>query len=115
MAASNSLMVFCFCNFIIAILVVGSSSKPTSQFNQVLDQNFNKSSVSLSEQSVVLVEGAEELPSVSIIMVVDNETTRPSGRLDDDDDELKRRVEEFIEKINKGWRAEKVRSHALGQ
>ncbi|KAL2248593.1 uncharacterized protein LOC110011311 [Sesamum indicum] len=121
-AASNSLMVFCFCNLIIAVLLVGSSSKPSSQFNEVDEnqENFNKTSVSLSEQSVVLVEGAKELSSVSVTMV-DNETMRPSrldnadDDVDDDDGDLKRRVEEFIEKINKGWRAEKVRSYALGQ
>ncbi|KAI3471065.1 hypothetical protein Pfo_027728 [Paulownia fortunei] len=125
LAASNSLMVFCFCNLIIAIIVVGSS-KPSSQFNEekpkvvpsiVNDDSFNKVSVSLCEKISTLVE-AGEASSVSITMV-ENEGGSPDEEEeeedDDDDDDLKRRVEEFIEKINNGWRAEKVKTYSLGQ
>ena len=34
---------------------------------------------------------------------------------DDDNDELRRRAEEFIEKINRGWRAEMLRTDSLIQ
>lgn len=122
LAASNSLMVFCFFNLIIAILLVGSS-KPNSQLNDqkpklnpsiVNDDNINRNSVSWCENvSSTLVE-AGEVSSVSITMT-DSDNGIPDDdeeekEKEEDDDDLKRRVEEFIEKINKGWRAEKVKT-----
>ncbi|KAI3458260.1 hypothetical protein Pfo_014923 [Paulownia fortunei] len=125
LAASNSLAVFCFCNLIIAILLVGSS-RPSSQFDEVKpnafptivnDDNFKKNTVSSCEKANALIETEEENVSCVSIDMVDNEEETPDVEEEDDvdDDELRRRVEEFIEKINRGWRAEKLKTYSLGQ
>ncbi|KAL0400846.1 UNVERIFIED_CONTAM: hypothetical protein Slati_4114500 [Sesamum latifolium] len=60
----------------------------------------------------------EKVSSVSIDMVDNEEETLDQEQEDDDDDdddELRKRVEDFIEKINRGWRAEKLKTYSLGQ
>ncbi|KAL2227158.1 uncharacterized protein LOC110011906 [Sesamum indicum] len=122
MAASNSLAVFCFCNLIIAILLVGSS-KPSSQFEDGKpnalptignDGCFKKSTVS-SHTDALMEKEEEKVSSVSIDMVDNEEETSDQEQEDVDDDELRKRVEDFIEKVNKGWRAEKQKTYSLGQ
>lgn len=85
LAASNSLTVFCFCNLIIVVLLVGSSKPISSQPNDIIDANKFKESV------------------------VHGMTTKDED--EDDDDELRKRVEDFIEKTNRGWRAEKLKAY----
>ncbi|KAL3652346.1 hypothetical protein CASFOL_002027 [Castilleja foliolosa] len=95
-AASNPLMVFCFCNLIIAILLVGSSTKPCSTNTEEKSRvGPNDATGKLSSLDTTMVEIKEGPPHEA-------------------DDDLKRRVEEFIEKINKGWRAEKVKTNLFG-
>ncbi|KAL0371618.1 UNVERIFIED_CONTAM: hypothetical protein Scaly_0843400 [Sesamum calycinum] len=101
LAASNSLAVFCFCNLIIAILLVGSS-KPSSQFDE-------------GKPNALPTTEEEKVSSVSIDMVDNEEETLDQKQEYDDDDELRKRVEDFIEKINRGWRAEKLKTYSLGQ
>lgn len=129
LAASNSLAVFCFCNLIIAVLLVGSS-KPTPQFDQVVkpinafpinNDEFKKNRVSSSPEKakddLVQIEEEEEeeekVSSAVSIDMVENGDETPDQDDDNDDDELRKRVEEFIEKTNRRWRAEKMRTYIL--
>ncbi|KAK4431581.1 hypothetical protein Salat_0920200 [Sesamum alatum] len=76
LAASNSLAVFCFCNLIIAILLVGSP-KPSPQFDEVKpnalptignnDDCCKKSTVS-SRADVLIEKQRRKVSSVSIDM-----------------------------------------------
>ncbi|KAL6509465.1 hypothetical protein OROGR_022775 [Orobanche gracilis] len=142
-SASNSLAVFCFCNLIVAVLLLAGSSKPSippsdeterdnnsncrSDFlNTVDDGRFETIDVVYSSfegnasTRNDLFENEEEgkVTSMIIDMVVDDtEDDDDDEREEDeeDDDELRKRVEDFIEKINRGWRAEKIRTCSLGQ
>ncbi|KAL2527101.1 Uncharacterized protein Adt_12155 [Abeliophyllum distichum] len=123
LAASNSLAVFCFCNLLIGILLVGSS-KSSSQFNEAepnpfpsIDDESNtgvtrieNASCSHENQKV----GETDAKSVCITMA-DADEGRRNDEEEDDVDDLTRRVEEFIEKINRGWRDEKLKTYSLGQ
>lgn len=120
LAASNSHMVFCFFNLIIVILLLGTS-KPNPQSNdqtsRVVPSIFNdegtkkKSTMSCEKVNSTLVN-TEDVSFVSMKMNNDDATSLDE---EDNDDDLKRRVEEFIQKINKGWREEKMRSYFLNQ
>lgn len=127
-AASNSLYVFCFCNLIIVMIVVGS--KPGSYFDQESELSLSKvthtttndkqvdhdakceqkgtisSSVVRNEVSNVKTELASNEKTVIAHQIVDNKEC-------DNDDELRRRSEEFIEKVNREWRAELLRTSHL--
>ncbi|KAL2555996.1 uncharacterized protein Fot_00735 [Forsythia ovata] len=122
LAASNSHAVFCLCNLIIVILLVGSS-KSRSEFNEdkpfssgdVVNNNRGSmertnASCTLKTPYALMDVNVSESSSVGISMVDDNEGSR-----DEEDDELRRRAEEFIEKINKGWMDEKLKAYSLGQ
>lgn len=114
--ASNSLFAFCFCNLIIVIILVGS--KPTSNFDQesriplsvVTNRSTNDKQGTVNAKHVY-----EEVDEVSTIsqksLGHDNEGGNGAENNEEeseDNDELRRRVEEFIEKVNKGWKAEKL-------
>ncbi|KAF5480291.1 hypothetical protein F2P56_001053, partial [Juglans regia] len=123
-AASNSLFIFCFFNLIIAVILVGSKSSPnldkeveipvsviinTSTYKKQgrkSEQLFDgkESSRNANELSYSLQEAApdadkEEKDNSDH----DNKDVDKDG---EDHDELRRRVEEFIEKVNKGWKEE---------
>lgn len=121
-AASNHLFIFCFCNLIIAtIFLVGS--KPTSIIGRageiplslVINTRTNRNPGTESKQ--LFYDDKEKLRNVNELVsysqeapVDDREENSNSNSKnedhDDHDDELRRRVEEFIEKVNKGWKAE---------
>ncbi|KAL7146472.1 hypothetical protein ABFS83_06G043200 [Erythranthe nasuta] len=131
MAASNSLAVFCFCNLIIAILLVGSS-KPISNFDEfepkssptivvhdviddVIHDNLEKNAVPEADNDLVQTEEEEKVSSVtvSIIDTVENEDEDEDEETEDE--ELRKKFEEFIERTNRAWRAEKLKTHSLVQ
>lgn len=66
------------------------------------------------ERSLVEEEEEAEASFVSITAVNINEEISRDEE-EDDDDELRRRIEEFIEKVNKGWRVEKLKTYCLVQ
>ena len=119
LAASNSHFIFCFCNLIIVILLVGGS-KPASEFAQdspvhhpkVAQRNKNdvEGSITTSIEAMVVEEKENKGIKTSIEAMVVEEKENNNV---DEDDELRRRVEQFIDKINKGWKAEKLRTSLL--
>ncbi|GKV33712.1 hypothetical protein SLEP1_g42179 [Rubroshorea leprosula] len=123
-AASNSLFVFCFCNSIIVTILI--ASKPCSTFDQgtriplsvvsnlqaVKAQHLLKKRDN-STQDVFEVSNATNNPDREKEGTMeDHEKNNPGGRKEDDredNDELRRRVEEFIAKVNRELRAEQFR------
>lgn len=63
------------------------------------------SEVSDAEKGVVVDDNKED----------DSEDISQEEEEEEDDDELRRRAEEFIEKINRGWRAEMLRTASLAR
>ena len=124
-AASNSLFIFCFCNLIIAILLV--ASKSSSDFGQqgeiplsvVINTSTNHKHVTNGKQVFFynkMLRNFDEVSYSHEAPVADKEESGNNNNKKDedkDDDELRRRVEEFIEKVNKGWKAELLRSSRL--
>ncbi|XP_050387894.1 uncharacterized protein LOC126804159 [Argentina anserina] len=128
-AASNSFYVFCFCNLIIVMVVVGS--KPGSYFDQESELPHSKVTYTITNGKQVDRDAkCEQKVTTSSSFVVRNEVSnaknelaiRDEAGLDDqivdskecdNDDELRRRAEEFIEKVNRGWRAELLRTSHL--
>lgn len=120
---SNSLFIFCFCNLIIIIILLGS--KPI--LNTKRESESSRSTVNKRDGSGK--GGYEESkPSgeVSKGMMIhaqkeEDENDRGDRANDEeadkkentDEDELRKRVEEFIEKVNKGWKAELLRTSRL--
>ncbi|KAL3521449.1 hypothetical protein ACH5RR_019598 [Cinchona calisaya] len=124
-AASNSLVAFCFCNLIIVILLLGSS-KPSSDIHQeisdtekrvIMDNSFNPDhSFNTNGRASTDDRFLEESSFVDDETMINNGEESPYG--DDEngnegDDELRRRVEEFIDKVNRGWKAEKLRMQMI--
>ncbi|XP_021286636.1 uncharacterized protein LOC110418279 [Herrania umbratica] len=121
-AVSNDLYVFCLFNLIIVMILMGS--KHGSSFDQDYEIPLStptyhkqdaeaKQSPDISERAMnpCRVPGANETATEgnkgtkndsngNSIIVTDED--------DEGDDELRRRVEEFIAKVNREWRAEKL-------
>ncbi|KAL6530214.1 hypothetical protein OROHE_014567 [Orobanche hederae] len=142
-AASNSLAIFCFCNLIVAVLLlVGSSTPPIPPPSNEAERNNNSNRCSDFPNTVDnghfkkidtvyssfgdktstkndLFETEEEgkVTSTSIDMFVDDseddDDDETEEEEEEEDDELRKRVEDFIEKINRGWRAEKIKTCVL--
>nr|DAD18671.1 TPA_asm: hypothetical protein HUJ06_020134 [Nelumbo nucifera] len=111
LAASNSLIVFCVCNLIVVLLLV-SGSKPISHSDQKARigastlRLTNKRNVKLRDEETLLLSKDIEA-SLDATNDSKNEDPGVVGDKDDEEqDELRRRVEEFIYKVNKGWKAE---------
>ncbi|XP_040364057.1 uncharacterized protein LOC112171646 [Rosa chinensis] len=121
-AASNSLYVFCFCNLIIVMIVVGS--KPGSYFDQESELPRSKVTYTItSDKQVDHDANCEQMGITSSSVVINSEVSNAKKELAsdekagfdeqivvsnecDNDDELRRRAEEFIKKVNREWRAE---------
>ncbi|KAI3731267.1 hypothetical protein L1987_62455 [Smallanthus sonchifolius] len=122
-AASNPHLMFLFCNLIIVILIL-LSLEPTSNSDHNKHSptpippppprpaaNKNKS----FETSTLLQE-----MNTNVLIDVDQASYDDDCNLsvkeheESHDDELRRRVEEFIDKINRGWKAEKLSLAAYG-
>ncbi|XP_058106308.1 uncharacterized protein LOC131249519 [Magnolia sinica] len=95
-ASSNSLLIFCLCNFIIAILLI-NGSKSVSPSNGRESSTCVSVVTPLSNKRIEVYEKGEE-----------DSDDQENCDEDNDDDELRKRVEEFIDKINRTWKAEKI-------
>ncbi|KAI5346830.1 Hypothetical predicted protein [Prunus dulcis] len=107
-AASNSLLVFCFCNLIIVMIVMGSkrgstlSKKEEGTLVNPSDTVFSQVSSNAKKE---LATASDEKDNII--------SHHNDSKKCDNDDELRRRAEEFIEKMNKGGRAELLRTSHL--
>ncbi|KAL7587023.1 hypothetical protein Lser_V15G35958 [Lactuca serriola] len=120
-AASNPHFIFLFCNLIIAVLIL-VSLEPTSNSHynctatpippppppSAINENkiFETTTLTTQLQPTTTTDC-----NVSIdVNKLWNNCGLSVKDVDEEehDDELRRRVEEFIDKINKGWKAEKL-------
>ncbi|WCJ44481.1 hypothetical protein M5689_025147 [Euphorbia peplus] len=126
-ATSSSLYIFYLCNFIIGIIFLASktSNSDTDEKTQLLiTDGFTSGKAELATDSHLVIDAR----SVSIDMSEECNVAAESIQFeinenvyddDDDDDsdekddEFRRRVEEFIDKVNKGWKAEMLRTSYL--
>ncbi|CAL9008549.1 unnamed protein product [Prunus brigantina] len=123
-AASNSLFIFCFCNLIIVIILVGSKpisnndeesaihlTMPTSK--HVDDEQGTRAKQVCKKNNALM-----EVSQVSNAQIAISDNSKVSSANSDNgetegDDELRTRAEEFIEKVNKAWKAELLRNSRL--
>ncbi|KAL6127839.1 hypothetical protein ACLB2K_071200 [Fragaria x ananassa] len=127
-ATSNSLFIFCFCNLIIAIIVLGSKSISDDHVESAIHirMSTNKHDQE-DEQGTSAKQVGEERQESNALMQVSQESKANNAVTDDctvsktkygngndeteaGDDELRTRVEEFIQKVNKAWNAEFLRT-----
>lgn len=83
----------------------------------------NETEIIQDQESLVLIDIEESLETTAEVSCVDEESVyedEGDSHIDDEkngqeDDELRKRVEEFIEKVNRAWRAEKlgITAHVL--
>ncbi|CAJ1952513.1 unnamed protein product [Sphenostylis stenocarpa] len=134
-AASSSAFIFCFCNLIIVIILV--DLKPSLSIHResevhllkgANDQKQGANSKPLVEKDTppmppaVEVSHDHEAETVEKIEIEGNkdcsneEDEKVEEEKDDnksENDELRKRVEEFIEKVNKGWKEELLSTSTL--
>ncbi|KAK7391787.1 hypothetical protein VNO78_20208 [Psophocarpus tetragonolobus] len=118
-AASSYAFIFCFCNLIIVIILV--DLKPKLGFDQESEE------IPLSVPTNTGIQGANSKCLVNkntlspqayakeevVVDKVETEGDHNYNCNREEDDELKRRVEEFIERVNEGWKAESVSTSSL--
>ncbi|XVF09708.1 hypothetical protein REPUB_Repub07fG0118600 [Reevesia pubescens] len=122
-AVSNNLYVFCIFNLIIVMILMGSKhgsnvdqhyeiplSTPTYDKQDLEVKQLFHSSEQAKNGSIVssACETATEDNKGNINDCVNANKTDDADEDDEGDDELRRRVEEFIAKVNREWRAEKL-------
>ncbi|PON59967.1 hypothetical protein TorRG33x02_286140 [Trema orientale] len=109
---SNPLFIFCFCNLIIVIILI--SSKPISNtkresesFESTVKIRGRRSAKGGNKENKAYVEVSKGMLSSEKGEAENDRGDRANHEENDkDEDELRKRVEEFIEKVNKGWKAE---------
>ncbi|KAF4401845.1 hypothetical protein G4B88_013132 [Cannabis sativa] len=115
---SNSLFIFCFCNLIIVIILMGSNKtrgeRERCSKSVVKKQGRNgnerrykesKTSVGISEGMIYAQKEEDENDRTN-----DGENDKKEKGKSKDEDELRKRVEEFIKKVNKEWKTEMLRT-----
>lgn len=110
----NSFVAFIFCNLIIVILLVNNSSSN----NKIvpLSKTSVKNNCSVLDKNNGLTHTIETTTSIKLAARDnDNHDDDDNQRSDDEkeeeeDDELTRKVEQFIQKVNRCWKAEKLRA-----
>ncbi|KAF8379325.1 hypothetical protein HHK36_028759 [Tetracentron sinense] len=109
LAASNSLLIFCFCNLIIVFLLIGGSKSESPS-----DKEGGICVSTVTKRIEKEEKGGHDALSFNDTEASFDTLISNNGGYDDDDgedeDDLRRRVEEFIDKVNRGWKAEMVRT-----
>ncbi|KAG2715687.1 hypothetical protein I3843_03G091800 [Carya illinoinensis] len=125
-AASNSVFIFCFCHLIIVVILVGSKSSPNLDKEEEIPVSGIINTSTYQKQgrkSEQLFDGKELSYSQEAAPAADKEEKGNSDDHDNKDadkdgedhhDELRRRVEEFIEKVNQGWKEELLGKRECG-
>ncbi|OAY48176.1 hypothetical protein MANES_06G137900v8 [Manihot esculenta] len=112
--ASNSLFIFCFCNLIIVVILVGSKpSTVNGQESQVRFSSAYRRQETVAKHSAI--EGTKMIIDVTQASNAQKAPATAGSNKEnaDDNDEFRRRVEEFIDKVNRGWKAESMRTSCL--
>ncbi|KAL9225244.1 hypothetical protein vseg_001193 [Gypsophila vaccaria] len=134
-ATPSTHFIFCLCNIIIVFLLVDRSKRnlnPNSVYNYPFPTALNTNVTQYSYERYAKVVEESSLQSTVVEVVAsetattnedehecehDNKENEDDKKEDEeveeeenDDDELRRRVEEFIDKINREWRAERLRT-----
>ena len=123
--ACNSIFAFCFCNLIIAVILIASKSKqgpncnqeshvvpfstPTKTTNTCTNGNEAVVAKHSLEGNKMLIDVSRASDAHETPITKDEENDNGDGNKDDESDEFRRRVEEFINKVNRGWKAESMR------
>lgn len=99
----NSFVAFIFCNLIIVILLVNNSNNSKNSDNKhvPLSKSYvNKSNCSILDKNDKVTNAIQATTNIKLVA-----ETRDD---EEEDDELTRKVEEFIQKVNRSWKAEKL-------
>ncbi|KAK7344071.1 hypothetical protein VNO77_13314 [Canavalia gladiata] len=106
-AASSYAFIFCFCNLIIVIILVDLKPKLSFDLGREIPLIMLTNTGMQETNSKCLVNNNTLSPQAKEEVAVDKVETEGNGNCNrEEDDELRRRVEEFIERVNKGWKAE---------
>jgi len=124
-AYSNFHFIFCFCNVIIIFLLIGSARPSNSRSSPVHQAVKNRNALLIKESACRMSDysdAAKEEDDDDIVKKAGPHDKDKREKLeerskddddddhDDDDGQLRRRIEEFIDKVNREWRAEKIRA-----
>lgn len=122
LVASNSFIVFCFCNLIIIILLIGSSKSSsgtdensTSLYSQELVRSSKKFMTAQSKKSYTSFNDKNESRSFIEPCVDRNLLNSDEIGRKEEDDELRKRVEAFIDKTTKAWKTEMLQKPIMIQ
>ncbi|OVA07697.1 Protein of unknown function DUF761 [Macleaya cordata] len=138
LASSNNFLIFCICNFIIIFLLINGLNPESTTSHQesvvfvpsiinrqiiekkVQEKRGNQATL-LFDNDIEEASSMDDKKSLDVNKQVlddhnddgkdDNNYIVKGDDVNDDeeyDDELRRRAEEFIEKINRRWKAEKL-------
>ncbi|KAI3423249.1 uncharacterized protein J3R85_011213 [Psidium guajava] len=129
-AASNPLVIFCFCHLLIVIILM--APKPSSNSEKSSESHLPiLTHISVIDEQRIDIDqppkNDETSPEVMELCVSENlekegrscdnecegDSEYDGGSTNDDDDELRRRIEDFIDKVNREWKAEKLRTDYL--
>ncbi|KAJ0576643.1 hypothetical protein HanIR_Chr05g0226741 [Helianthus annuus] len=106
-AASNPHFIFLICNLIILILIL-VSLEPTSNSDHKQPPLPPLPAANKNNETATQTTRLQESAINVLIDVGPGSNDCKSSVKEPEDDELRRKVEEFIEKINRGWKAEKL-------
>ncbi|CAN0902599.1 hypothetical protein LINGRAHAP2_LOCUS22063 [Linum grandiflorum] len=125
-AASSPIWVFLFCNVIIVTILVSSKPPPShphptcSEIRHVsISGAFARHALFSGDENRVVSNSKPECSKIEFERReedddVEEEEVIEKGDCDElEEDELRKRIEEFIEKTNKEWRAELIRGSKL--
>ncbi|KAK9914113.1 hypothetical protein M0R45_037909 [Rubus argutus] len=113
MATSNSLFIFCFCNLIIAIILLGSKPISNDDGESAIHLSMATNKHEEDEQGPSAKQVSEERLESKDSMQVSQVSNANNDEIEADDDELRTRAEKFIEEVNKAWKAEFLRTTCI--
>ncbi|KAL1816358.1 hypothetical protein DCAR_0520744 [Daucus carota subsp. sativus] len=113
LVASNSFVVFCFCNLIIIILLVGISktASDTNEDRTSLPSN----GLVRGSKKYMTAHSKKSHPSFNDKNEFRSFTEPCRVERKQEDDELTERVEAFIDKTTKAWKAEMLQKSIITQ
>lgn len=112
-ATSNSLFIFCFCNLIIAIILLGSKPISNDDGESAIHLSMATNKHEEDEQGTSPKQVSEETLESNASMQVSQVSNANNDEIEADDDELRTRAEKFIEEVNKAWKAEFLRTTCI--